>query len=189
MKAILISAVLIFAVSAFGQNTNAAAPQTVSATIDREVTTIENLVIGAAEAMPEADFNFSPETLKIQKSDYQGVRTFSTELKHIGASNYFLWTPVTGDKLRDDLGDGNGPEKLYGKDEIIQFVKDSFALGHKAAASLTPENMLQVPNGSESCRLYLATFGVAHAYDHYGQMVEYLRMNGIVPPASRQKSD
>jgi hypothetical protein len=49
--------------------------------------------------------------------------------------------------------------------------------------------MLQTPEKSKSSRLRLATFGVAHAFDHYGQMVEYLRMNGIVPPASRGKSD
>jgi len=54
---------------------------------------------------------------------------------------------------------------------------------------LTTENMLQNPERSKSTRLRLATFGVAHAYDHYGQMVEYLRTNGIVPPASRGKSD
>ena len=189
MKAFALSTMVILATCAFSQSTNVAAPQSVSATVDREVSTIEGLVIGAAEAMPEADFNFSPETLKLEKSDYQGVRNFATELKHIGSSNYFLWSPVTGDKQPDGLGNGDGPEKLKSKAEIIQFVKDSFALGHKAAASLTPENMLQIPTGSKSCRLYLATFGVAHAYDHYGQMVEYLRMNGIVPPASRQKSD
>ena len=189
MKAVVLSALLAVATFAVGQSTGAATLQSVSATVDREVTTIEDLVLGAAEAMPEADFTFSPETLKLQKSDYQGVRSFAAELKHIGASNYFLWSPVSGDKMPDDLGNGNGPEKLKSKAEIIQFVKDSFALGHKAAASLTPENMLQVPSGSKSCRLYLATFGVAHAYDHYGQMVEYLRMNGIVPPASRVKSD
>ncbi len=188
MKAALLSALFLVAAFAFGQSSSAA-PQSVSSTVDREVSAVESLIIGAAEVMPDADFNFSPESLKIQKSDYQGVRNFATELKHIGASNYFLWSPVTGDKLPNDLGNGNGPDKLKSKAEIIQFVKDSFALGHKAAASLTPETMLQVPNGSKSCRLYLATFGVAHAYDHYGQMVEYLRMNGIVPPASRVKSD
>src|SRR5215467_15579797 len=135
MKAALLSAVVVFATFAIGQSADTAAPQSVSATVDREVSTIENLVIGAAEAMPEADFNFSPETLKIQKSDYQGVRNFATELKHIGSSNYFLWSPVTGDKMPDGLGNGDGPEKLKSKAEIIQFVKDSFALGHKAAAS------------------------------------------------------
>ena len=70
------------------------------------------------------------------------------------------------------------------KADIIRFLKDSFALGHKAAATLTTENMLQAPEHSKSPRLHLATFAVAHAYDHYGQMVEYLRMNGIVPPAA-----
>ena len=78
---------------------------------------------------------------------------------------------------------------LKTKAEIIQFLKDSFALGHKAAATLTIENMLQPAEGSKSSRLRLAEFAVSHAYDYYGQMVEYLRMNGIVPPASRQKSD
>jgi hypothetical protein len=66
---------------------------------------------------------------------------------------------------------------------------DSFALGHRAAATLTTENLLRTPEHSKSTRLSRAIFDVTHASDHYGQMVEYLRMNGIVPPASRNKSD
>lgn len=66
---------------------------------------------------------------------------------------------------------------------------DSFALGHRAAATLTPEDLLQPPANSKSTRLRLAEFAVSHACDHYGQMVEYPRMNGIVPPASRAKPD
>ena len=81
------------------------------------------------------------------------------------------------------------PVNLKTKADILKFLRDSFALGHKAAATLTEQNMLQPGENSKSTRLYLATFGVAHAYDHYGQMAEYLRMNGIVPPASRAKSD
>ena len=84
---------------------------------------------------------------------------------------------------------GNGPENMKTKADILKFLKDSFALGHKAAATLTTENMLQPPEHSKSPRLYLATFAVSHAFDHYGQMVEYLRMNGIVPPASRVQSN
>jgi uncharacterized damage-inducible protein DinB len=49
--------------------------------------------------------------------------------------------------------------------------------------------MLQAPGTSKSTRLRLVEFGVSHAYNHYGQMIEYLRMNGIVPPASRAKSE
>ena len=139
--------------------------------------------------MPEGKFSFTPESLKIQGSEYKGVRTFASEVKHIASSNYFIWSPLTGDKLPEGLKDGNGPETLRTKADIIKFLEDSFALGHKAAATLTQENMLQAAEGSKSPRLYLATFGVAHAYDHYGQMVEYLRMNGIVPPASRGKPE
>jgi hypothetical protein len=160
-------------------------PPTVASAVDRQISTIERQVLDAAEAMPEDKFNFSPESLKIPGSDYKGVRTFAVQLKHIAASNYFLWSPITGDKLPEGLGDGNGSETMKSKTDILKFLKDSFALGHKAAATLTTENMLQLPEHSKSPRLYLATFGVAHAYDHYGQIVEYLRMNGIVPPASR----
>jgi uncharacterized damage-inducible protein DinB len=165
------------------------APATVASVVDREVTTIEKLVVDAAQAMPEEKFNFSPESLNLSGSEYKGVRTFAVEVRHIATSNYFIWSPITGEKLPEGLKDGNSPETLKTKAEIIQYLKASFALGHRAAATLTPENMLQPPGQSKSPRLYLATFGVAHAYDHYGQMVEYLRMNGIIPPASRAKSD
>ncbi len=139
--------------------------------------------------MPEEKFNFTPETIHIPGADYKGVRSFAVEVKHIAASNWFIWSALTGDKLPDGLKDGNGPANLKTKAEIITFLKGSFDLGHRAAATLTPENMLQSPEGSKSTRLRLAEFGVAHAYDHYGQMAEYLRMNGIVPPASRAKSE
>jgi hypothetical protein len=160
-------------------------PPTVASTVDRQVSMIEKEVVEAAEAMPEEKFNFSPESLSIAGDDYKGVRSFAVQVKHIASSNYFLWSPVTGEKLPEGLKDGNGPENLKSKADIIKFLKDSFALGHRAAGSLTAQNMLEIPEHSKSPRLYLATFGVAHAFDHYGQMVEYLRMNGIVPPASR----
>jgi len=155
----------------------------------REISYAEKEIVEAAEAMPENKFNFSPESLNIPGSNYKGVRSFAAQVKHIGASNYLIWSPVTGEKLPDAVKDGSGPADLKTKAEIIQFLKESFALGHKAAASLTIENMLQTTGNGKSTRLRLATFGVSHAFDHYGQMVEYLRMNGIVPPASRARSD
>jgi uncharacterized damage-inducible protein DinB len=198
----LLLAVPVFAAGALGQSTKsgeaASAPQaqasqqppaTVASTVDREISMIETQIVDAAEAMPEDKFNFSPERLKIPGDDYKGVRTFALQVKHVAASNYFLWSHLTGDKLPEGLKDGNGPENLKTKADIMKFLKDSFVLGHRAAATLTAENMLQAGENSKSSRLYLATFAVAHAFDHYGQMVEYLRMNGIVPPASRGKSD
>jgi len=197
-RILLLLAVLIFSTSVLGQSTKSGAaasrpesqrPATLVSIVDREISTIEKQIVEVAEAMPEDKFNFSPESLTIPGDDYKGVRTFAVQLKHVAASNYFIWSPLTGDALPAGLKDGNGPENLKAKADIIKFLKDSFALGHKAAATLTPQNMLQTPEKSKSTRLHLAEFAVAHAYDHYGQMVEYLRMNGIVPPASRQKSD
>ena len=74
------------------------------------------------------------------------------------------------------------------KADIIKYLKDSFAFGHKAVATLTPSNLVQPissSGGRPTTRLFQATFAAAHAFDHYGQLVEYLRMNGIIPPASR----
>ena len=164
-------------------------PATIASAVDRQISNIEKEVVEAAEAMPEDKFNFTPESLNIPGAEYKGVRTFALQVKHVAASNYLLWSLVTGDKIPDDYRGGNGPEALKTKAEIIRFLKDSFARGHKAAATLTAQNMLQVPENTKSTRLHLATFAVAHAFDHYGQMVEYLRMNGIVPPASRGKAD
>jgi hypothetical protein len=161
---------------------------TLAANIDRQVSAVENLIIDVAEAMPEDKFNFTPESLKIPGSDYKGVLTFAGQIKHVAAGNYFIWSTVMGDKLAEGLfNDGKGPDNLKTKAEIIQFLKDSFALGHKAAATLTPENMLQ--GAGRSTRINTATFSIEETYNHYGQMVEYLRMNGIVPPKSRAKSD
>jgi DinB family protein len=183
-------AVLVCAVSANARQAQPSqVPPTIVSVVDRQVTAVEKLILDVAEAMPEEKYNFSPESLKIPGADYKGVRTFALQLKHIAASNNILWAGLTGDKLPDDYKGGNGPEAVKTRAEIIKFLKDSYALGHRAAAALTAQNILETPEGSRSTRLHLATFAVAHAYDHYGQLVEYLRMNGIVPPASRPKSD
>ncbi len=161
------------------------APATVASVVDAQVSRIEKLVVEAAEAMPEEKFDFTPEGLRIPGSRYDGVRTFALQVRHVAASNYAIWAPVTGETIPDDFRGGNGPANLKTKAEILRFLKDSFALGHRAAATLSPETLLQPAAAGRPSRLHLATFGVEHAYDHYGQMVEYLRMNGIVPPASR----
>ncbi len=189
--AVIVMSALVFVQ---GQGTPAAQPgqgqqptATISSAMDREISTVEKEVVEAAEAMPDDKFNFSPEGINLKGSDYKGVRTFALQVRHIAASNYILWSQLTGDKFPQDYLGGNGPENLKSKAEIIRFLKDSFALGHKAAATLTAENMLQNPGSSKSTRLHLVAFGVAHAFNHYGQMVEYLRMNGIVPPATANR--
>ena len=173
---------------AAGASASPSTPATIAAAIDREISLVEKEVVEAAEAMPESKFDFSPEKLNISGSDYKGVRTFGQQLKHVAASNYLIWSPITGEKAPDTVNDGKGPDNMTTKADIVKYLKDSFAFGHKAVATLTASNLVEpITSGSgrPTTRLFLATFAAAHCFDHYGQVVEYLRMNGIIPPASR----
>ena len=190
LRVSLLMPVLVFAAAGAASAQPAQPPPTtLAAALDRDITYVEKEVVEAAEAMPEEKFNFSPESLNIPGSQYKGVRSFAVQVKHIAASNWFIWSPLTGEKVPEAVKDGDGPADLKTKAEILKFLKESFALGHRAAATVTSENMLQSPGTSKSTRLRLANFGVAHAFDHYGQMVEYLRMNGIVPPATASRGN
>ena len=174
--------------SAPAQAKPAAPPPTLASSMDRQVSIIEREFVSAAEAMPDDKFNFSPESLSIQGSDYKGVRTFAEQVKHVAATNFALWSAVTGEKPAYDVSDDEkGPASVKSKAEIIKFLKDSFEAGHKAAKSLTSENSTSTVTTffGPTAKVFAVSFGVAHGFDHYGQMVEYLRMNGIIPPASR----
>ena len=164
-------------------------PPTIASAIDVQVGILEREFVGAAEAMPDDKFNFSPSGVNISGSEYKDVKTFAEEVRHVAATNVVLWDAVTGDKPAIETKEDNGPPQLKTKAEIIKYLKDSFALGHKAAKSLTPETAVALvpsPFGQgQTTKLFCASFAVAHGFDHYGQMVEYLRMNGIIPPASR----
>ena len=107
-----------------------------------------------------------PEKLNISGSDYKGVRTFGQQLKHVAASNYLIWSPITGEKPPDTVNDGKGPDNMKAKAEIIKYLKDSFAFGHKAVATLNSSNLVQPitsSSGRPTTRLFLATFAAAHA--------------------------
>src|SRR5580765_3549441 len=195
---LLTAALSLAAASAFAQATKSSpaggtsgtpsTPPTIASGIDREISIIEKELVEAAEAMPENKFDFSPEKLNVAGSDYKGVRTFGQQLKHVAASNYLIWSPITGEKAPETANEGKGPDNMTSKADIIKYLKDSFVFGHKAVATLTAANLVEPissGSGKQTTRLFLATFAPAHAFDHYGQLVEYLRMNGIVPPASR----
>ncbi|HSS21697.1 MAG TPA: DinB family protein [Pyrinomonadaceae bacterium] len=191
LKAFLLSAILSLAITAGAQTpaSTSPPPPAVASVVDGEIGNYEKLLIDVAEAMPEDKYDFTPASLGTKGGNYEGVRTFALLIKHTAAVNYFFWSPLTGDALPANIKGSNGPEELKTKAEIIKFLKDSFVLGHKAAATFSQENATEmVPFGkNKSTRLHLAVFAVIHAADEYGQMVEYLRMNGIVPPASRAK--
>lgn len=150
-----------------------------SATYDKLLSGMEKEFVDAAEAMPEDKFNFAPPTTY---GEFKGVRTFAGEVKHVAQANYYFFA---GANVTDAEGKAKSDaiEKLTGKAEIVQALKDSFAQAHTFVAGITPQNAFEMT--AHGTRGGMAAFGIAHFMDHYGQMVEYLRMNGIVPPASR----
>lgn len=168
----------------YAQQPKMETPHSVSQILDRAISRGEQEFVSAAEAMPQDKFDFAPT-----QGEFKGVRTFAQQIKHVAAVNYIIGSSVLGEKAPVELGGENGPDAMKSKDEIIKFIKDSFAYLHKAAASVNEKNEtgeIKNPFGEGTAtRLGMTTLVAAHIMDHYGQMVEYLRMNGIIPPASR----
>ncbi len=158
-------------------------PVSIAGAVERQLNNIEKNIISVAEAMPEEKFYFTPETLSIKGSELKGVRTFAAQVKHLATDNFAIWSPVTGDALRADIKDVNGPENIQTKTQIIQYLKESFALGHKAIATLTEKNAMEmIPfRGTKLPRLDLVFYALTHDNDHYGQMIVYIRLAGIDP--------
>lgn len=158
--------------------------KTVTQVLDHTVSSTESEFVSAADAMPEDKFGFSPST-----GEFKGVRTYAEQIKHVAAVNYMFGAAILGEKVPVDVGDESGPASLKTKAEILAYLKESFAYVHKAVLTINDKNLvepLKSPFGEgKVTRLSLATSVAAHGFDHYGQMVVYLRMNGIVPPASR----
>src|SRR4030095_10464285 len=165
---VLTAALSVAAASAYAQATKSSPaagaspspPPTSASAIDREISIVEKEVVEAAEAMPENKFDFSPEKLNVPGSDYKGVRTFGEQLKHIAASNYLIWSPITGEKPPDNVNDGKGPDNMKAKADIIKYVKDSFVFGHKAVATLNSSNLVEPitsSSGRPTTRLFTHT--------------------------------
>jgi uncharacterized damage-inducible protein DinB len=143
---------------------------------------IEHDFTALAEAMPEDKWNFKPT-----QGDFAKVRTFGEQVKHVACGNEAWAKQIAGEKplpARCDLG---GPNPATTKAEILAYLRDSFTMVDKAIADTNEQNLLQSNSGRYwgSNRLSALTAAVWHISDHYGQLVVYLRMNGIVPPASK----
>jgi hypothetical protein len=182
----LFASLLLLASSGLAQEQDAkpADHRTVAQVLDRSVSGVENQFVPAADAMPEDKYSFVPTN-----GEFKGVRSFAQQVKHVAAVNYLVGAAILEEKPPVDLGGENGPESLKTKADIVKFLKDSFAYAHKAVGTINDGNLLspiKSPFGEGmTTRLGMATLIVGHCFDHYGQMVEYLRMNSIVPPASR----
>jgi DinB superfamily len=182
----LFAFMLLLAASGFAlaQDAKPAEHRTIAQVLDRGVSGVESEFVPAADAMPEDKYSFAPTN-----GEFKGVRTFAQQVKHVAAVNYLVGAAILEEKPPVELGTENGPDSVKTKADIVKFLKDSFAYVHKAAGGINEGNLLtpiKSPFGEgTTTRLGMGTLIVGHCFDHYGQMVEYLRMNSIVPPASR----
>jgi hypothetical protein len=173
--------VLILAPSAVAQKQVPQEAQTVSQVLEFWISDTERLVVPAAEAMPQAKYSFAPTN-----GEFQGVRTFAEQVKHLAAANYQLGAGALGEHPPAGAQNESAPPSVQTKAEIMEYLKGSFACLHRAAVAINEKNMNEpIAAKGGRTRVWLLIDAVAHSSNHYGQMVEYLRMNGIVPPASR----
>ena len=160
-----------------------AKPAEISTVLEKQLSNAEMEIVKLAEAMPEAKFSFAPAA-----GEFKGVRTFGEQIRHVATTNYLIGAAIAGEKSPVEEGKAeNGPE-LKTKTEIVQELKDSFIYLHKVFGKLDATSALEPFKmwGRIGSRMNAAVVIIGHINNHYGQCVVYLRMNGIVPPASRQ---
>ena len=170
---------------------NAKIAQTLDATGEKRAlqvfrTVVETKIVQLAQAIPADKYNYAPT-----EGEFKSVRTFGQQLKHLAATNHMLAAAAVGEEPPSDAGDEAGPDSVRTKAEILEYVNASFAqLGRaidrigEAGGAVKHSPISPLKLGMET-RMALSTEALIHAMDHYGQMVEYARMNGVIPPSSQ----
>ena len=158
----------------------AATTTTPAQVVDQLLSMVEGEMVPLVEAMPADKFNFAPTN-----GNFKGVRTFGQQVQHVTMANYYMFSAASSLQPPDMQAVKN----MKTKAQLVQGLKDSFAFAHKAIATLDTDNALEVvkPVDGVDTRAGIMLFATVHMNDHFGQMVEYLRMNGIIPPSSRPK--
>ncbi len=133
-------------------------------------------VLKSAEEMPEANYSFKPVST---------VRSFGELVGHVADAQYEFCAPVLGDGAKSP-----GIEKSKtSKADLIQALKEAFAYCDKAYDGLTDAHAADMIKffGHDAAKLTILDFNSAHNDEHYGNMVTYLRIKGLVPPSSQQQ--
>jgi uncharacterized damage-inducible protein DinB len=188
----LMSCIAASAQAGAGSASKPATPPTIASVLNRQLGGIEREIMNAADAVPEDKFDFSPAAANIP-GDFKtpnAVRTMGEQFKHIGDALEGYASGILGQK-REASADENGPKNVKTKTDVVNFLKAEFTKAHSAIDTINQQNVVeevQSPFGNaKTTRLALAVGMVGHSNNHYGQIIEYMRMNGIVPPESRPR--
>ena len=169
------------------------AKETVAAAFLRTLGDEEYELRSAAEFTPAEKYNYRP-TAGDYGAVYPGygpkeLRTFGEQIKHVACANFAFSAELDG-KTPPAACDTGGPSPAKSRDELVAYLRDSFKALRKSLSATTQKNMfdpIEGPYAGPNTRLGLANVAIWHCADHYGQLVLYMRLNGIVPPASRLK--
>jgi hypothetical protein len=135
-----------------------------------------------ADEMPAEKWNFKPI-----HGAFKNVRTFGEMVKHVACANEGFAKEMRGAAPPEGCEKG-GPNPAKTKAEVMKYLHDSFAMLDEEINVTSDKNEMQPvdgPYGGPNTRIGIEVLAVWHVADHYGQLVEYARMNRIVPPASR----
>lgn len=179
--AALVAVLITISSSALAQSNDI--PKSIAASVDSSLNWTEHEFLAVAEAMPEDKYSFIPSD-----GEFKGVRSFAEQVKHVACANYAFFNEIEG-KTPPEHCEKGGPDKARTKAELMKYLRDSFDYGNKVLTTINAQNALkraEGPYAGPNTQLGLAVAAVWHIADHYGQIVEYLRMNGIVPPPTKQ---
>lgn len=189
-RAFWVTVLLACTIGAAGQtpakNLTGLDPQREKQALQIFLKSVQKQITSAAEAMPATKYEFVPT-----EGEFKGVRSFARQVRHLSATNHILAAAALGEEPPADAGDENGPENVRTKAEILEYLNSSFAhLGKAIEAIGDPKITVKASPisplpANKTTTSALTVEALIHAFDHYGQMVEYLRMNGVVPPASQ----
>lgn len=158
-------------------------PKNIAESVGGALSWTEGQFLSVAETMPEAKYSYVP-----QHGNFKGVRSFAEQVKHVACSNFGFFKEIEGQAPPKHCEKG-GPVKAVTKAELLKYLRESFDYGNKVLATINAQNALdrvEGPYAGPNTRLGIAVAAVWHIADHYGQLVEYLRMNGIVPPPTQR---
>jgi uncharacterized damage-inducible protein DinB len=157
-------------------------PRTPAQVMGDLVTSAEKQLTRLATEMPEDKYNFAPT-----QGEFRGVRNFAAQVKHAAAVNHLVAASLLGEPVTPDMSDERGPDAVKTKAQVLQYLKESYAALARAAAAVDEKNAFapvkSIFGSAPETRIGLLVLAVTHSSNHYGQIVEYLRMNGIVPPS------
>ena len=152
----------------------AAAPDDpLSAGLRVDYRTVRDYVIRSAEKMPEAEYAFKPTP---------NVRSFAQQIAHIADDQYNLCAPARGETRRSAYTEIENT--LSAKAQLVPALKAAFEYCDKAYDSLTDASAAMAAGDKRRTKFGMLNWNLWHTWEHYGNIVVYLRMRGLIPPSS-----